>query len=220
MGDFFPRQHAALGPWFNQLAAACAAHKTVLNLSDPKVAALQGAGTTWGNDYSAFLNAQAALNAAAESMRSSRDACVSLAREITRLTQANQAATAELKREMGLPVHDTRPPRAPAPATCPVLTVDTSQRLQHTLKWRDEATPRSRAKPKGVTEAQLWSKIGGAAPVDPSECRFMGASSQSSLVLDYAGADAGKPAYYLARWKNAHNECGPWSETVIATIGA
>jgi hypothetical protein len=24
----------------------------------------------------------------------------------------------------------------------------------------------------------------------------------------------------MGRWKNAHAECGPWSETVMATIGA
>jgi hypothetical protein len=220
MGDFFPRKYAAYGGWFNQLVAACAAHKTVLGLSDAQITAFQAAGTAWGNDYLAFCNAQAALGATAATMRSSFDACVALAREINRLMQANPAASAALKAEMGLPIHDTRPTRAPVAATRPLLTVDTSQRLQHKLKWRDETTPQSHAKPKGMVEAQIWSKIGGAAPVGASECHLAGTSSKSSLVLDYAGADAGKPAYYMARWKNAHNEFGPWSETVVATISA
>ena len=42
----------------------------------------------------------------------------------------------------------------------------------------------------------------------------------TSLLVPLRGADAGKPAHYMGRWKNAHAECGPWSETVMATIGA
>ena len=220
MGDFFPRKYTEFGGWFNRLASACATHKSAAGLSDGQVSALQTAGTAWANAYAAFRQAKTALAGAKVTMRNSYKTCIAQARQINRQMQANPAVAAGLKSDMGLPLHDTRPTRAAAAATCPLLTVDTSQRLQHTLKWRDESTPKSRAKPKGVTEVEIWRKIGGAAPGGPSECVLAATHSRSSLALDYPGTDAGKTAYYMARWRNAHQEHGPWSETVAATIGA
>jgi hypothetical protein len=48
----------------------------------------------------------------------------------------------------------------------------------------------------------------------------VGTSTKNSLVVVHKDTDAGKPAHYMGRWKNSHAECGPWSETVIASIGA
>jgi hypothetical protein len=56
--------------------------------------------------------------------------------------------------------------------------------------------------------------------VDASECQFVDATSKPSLVITYAGADAGKPVHYLVRWKGNAGDFGPWSETVVATVGA
>jgi hypothetical protein len=58
------------------------------------------------------------------------------------------------------------------------------------------------------------------APVGPSDCQLIGTSSKNSLLITHKDADAGKPAHYIARWKNTRGETGPWSETVVATIGA
>jgi hypothetical protein len=141
-------------------------------------------------------------------------------RAINAKVQATPLAPADIMITMGLPVHDTTRTRAAAPTTRPMLTVDTSERLQHKPTYRDEATPTSKAKPAGVREVEIWCKIGAPAPVDASECVLVGTSSKNSLLVPLRGADAGKPAHYMGRWKNAHGECGPWSETIIATIGA
>ena len=220
MADFFPRQYAKFGGWYNQLTDGCAAHKAAVPLTDQEVGDMQAAGEDWGTGYAAYLAAQTALDAAQATMLGSLNVCIAWARKVNGKVQANEALSADFKTELGLPVYDVTPTRAAAPETAPVALVDTSERLRHKLKWRDESTPLSRAKPKGVTEAEIWSKVGGTAPADASECEFAAGSSKSSLVLNYAGADAGKPVYYLLRWKTAHNEFGPWSETVIATIGA
>ena len=57
-------------------------------------------------------------------------------------------------------------------------------------------------------------------PADAGECRFVDTSSKTKLVVNYAGADAGKAVFYLARWKSSAGDFGPWSETVVATVGA
>lgn len=58
-------------------------------------------------------------------------------------------------------------------ATRPVISVDTSERVQHTIGFADEATPGDTTKPAGVRSPQTWVKIGDRAAIDPNELRFL-----------------------------------------------
>jgi hypothetical protein len=107
----------------------------------------------------------------------------------------------------------------PVPTSRPVGSVDTSQRLQHTISFVDSDTPTSRAKPDGVRGCQIWIKIG--SPVsDSSELTFVATDTKSPYVMHFEGADATKNAYYWLRWENTRGEVGPWSDVVMATIPA
>jgi len=104
------------------------------------------------------------------------------------------------------------------PTTRPVGQVDTSQRLQHTISWRDESSPNSKAKPAGVRGAEIYLFIGPTPPADPSLAHFVALDTASPYLLVHEAADAGKFAHYLLRWVNTRSEPGPWSETISATI--
>jgi beta-lactamase class A len=108
----------------------------------------------------------------------------------------------------------------PVPVTRPVGNVDTSMRLQHTIHFKDEATPQSKARPARVRGCQIWHKVGGDAPKDPKELQYLATDTASPYVAHFDGADAGKPVYYWLRWENTIAETGPWSETIMATITA
>jgi len=111
-----------------------------------------------------------------------------------------------------------REPHAPAPTTRPVVTVDTSQRLQHTLHFFDETTPNSRAKPDGVKGAEIRRAVADAPVNDPEQMDFLALDSATPYVAQYTAAEAGKTASYIIRWVNRRDEPGPWSQTVSATI--
>ena len=100
----------------------------------------------------------------------------------------------------------------------PVATVDTSQRLRHIISFVDELTQTSRAKPAGMVGCEIWVKIGGSAPADPSELTYLATDTRSPYVAEFDGADAGKTAYYMLRWVNTRGERGPWSQTISGTI--
>lgn len=214
-----PNADADLGPWATQLAAGCTTHATALGLTTGETAALTDAAEDWNTAYPAHLTAQSAADSAKAAKDAARVAFATLARAVNAKIQANPAVNADLKTEIGVPVHDDTPTRVPVPTTRPLLGVDTSERLQHKLTYRDEATPTQRAKPPGVREIEIWAKIGAPAPAGPSECAFIGTSSKQSLLITHKDADAGKPVHYIGRWKNTRAETGPWSETVVATIG-
>jgi hypothetical protein len=136
------------------------------------------------------------------------------------MLQNNPAVSDETRVEMGLPILDKTPTRPPVPTTRPILQVDTSQRLQHILSWRDETTVTGKAKPKGVRGAQIWNFVGPTPPADPAEFQFVALDTKTPYLLEYEASDAGKLASYVMRWENTRGEFGPWSETVSATIPA
>jgi hypothetical protein len=109
------------------------------------------------------------------------------------------------------------------PTTRPLVRVDTSQRLLHTLRFSDESTPTRRRKPRGVLGAEVWVAL--AAPSDPPPAlgaayRFLAVNSRGTLQTDFSTAEAGQTAYYALRWLSTRGETGPWSEVAAATVAA
>ena len=119
---------------------------------------------------------------------------------------------------MKIPVHATTRTRVGVPTIAPIATIDTSRRLSHILDFRDQDHPRSKAKPAGVAGCEIWVKIGGPPPADPSELRYLATDTNAPYLAEYPGADAGKPAHYWLRWVNTRGEKGPWSDNVSGTI--
>ena len=138
---------------------------------------------------------------------------------MARLQASSEVDDAE-RQALGITVRDTIPTPVGPPETRPVASVDTSERLQHTISFADEATPTRRAKPAGVRGAQIWVKIGDPAPLDPSELTFLATDTRTPYLATFDGADAKKVAHYMLRWESTRGETGPWSETASATIGA
>lgn len=221
MPDFIPFNDAAFRALGHKMVTGGTGHETAVGITTGQLTALNDALEDCDNATIAVTTAETAYNNAIVVRNAARAVAEPQMRAINRTVQAKLGATGDdLKTTMGLPLHDTTPSRAPAPTTKPVLLVDTSERLQHKITYRDEANPKSRAKPAGVSDIEIWCKIGAPAPADFSECALVTTSPKNGVVVTCKGADAGKPAHYMARWKSTRGEFGPWSETVVASIGA
>jgi hypothetical protein len=107
---------------------------------------------------------------------------------------------------------------AGVPDTRPVVEIDVSTPRRHILNFRDEGATR-KAKPAGVMGAEVWRSLADTPPTDPSQCQFLSLDTETPYVADYAGAQAGKRAFYYLRWVNKQGQPGPWSDLFSATIG-
>lgn len=134
--------------------------------------------------------------------------------------KANPDVTNAQLEAAGLDAPDEEPTPIGPPTTRPIGSVETAQRLEHRIKFVDETSPTTglTGKPEGVHSCFIYRKIGGAPPVDLSECQFVAQDTASPYLATYTGADAGKTVYYILRWANAKGEMGPISETVAATV--
>ncbi|HUT94828.1 MAG TPA: hypothetical protein VMY37_35550 [Thermoguttaceae bacterium] len=220
MADYIPGADGAFHSWQDNFATYVAANFAALGLDALEIVDLNGARAAWSTAYPAHTAAQAAAESARETKDTARQAYEAEIRPLVRRLQASPDVDNTERAAMGITVPDGTPTAAVPPATRPVVTVDTAERLRHVIAFQDEATPTRKAKPQGVMGAEIWVKIGDPAPVDPSELDFLAVDSRTPYTTDFDGADGGKTAHYMLRWVNTRGEKGPWSETASATIGA
>ncbi len=219
--DYIPGADGAFDAWQSNFVTYATANAAALGLDPlvdiPPVATAQ---TAWSTDYGANTAAQAAAQAARQAKSAASSAFEGVVRPLVGRLQASADVDDTERAALGITVPDTKPTPVGPPTTRPVVTVDTSQRLQHTIAFADETTLTSRAKPAGVRGAQIWVKIGDPPPTDPNELTFLATDTRTPYVTDFDGADANKVAHYMLRWESTRGDVGPWSETASATIGA
>lgn len=169
--------------------------------------------------FDTSLAAHVAAQADAQSIRQTKDAdretLENALRSLTRIVKAAPATDAGAIEALGL---GGETGERSTTATRPLGTVDTSQRLQHTINFADEAAPESRRRPRGTIGCEIFVKIGGAPPADDADCQFLTLDTRTPYVAAYDGAQAGQMAHYLLRWRLRDGATSAWSETVSATI--
>jgi hypothetical protein len=218
MPDFIPHADDEFSVFINNFVNYVAAHAVNLGVPPATATALSNGLLLWTDSLAAHETAQIAATSARTTKDSARDALTIITRTTARSIQANPTVSDEIRALMGLPIRDDTRTRPPVPTTKPIGQVDTSQRLQHTLHWRDETMPNSKAKPTGVRGAEIWVFVGPTPPTDPAQAHFVALDTASPYMLVHDPSDAGKFAHYLLRWVNTRSEPGPWSETISATI--
>ena len=221
MADYIPSPDGDFDTWQNNFYTYANAHLVDLGLVAADLTPLTTARTAWTNGLAANAAAQTAAHAARQTKSDARDAYETAIRSLVRRLQASPSVDNAERQALGITVKDdvVSVMAAAAAATRPVGVVDTSERLRHTIKFFDESTPQSRAKPDGVMGCEIWVKVGDPAPVDSGELQFLALDTATPYVAEYAGAQGGKKAHYMLRWVTKQGDKGPWSETVSATIG-
>jgi hypothetical protein len=219
-GDYIPGQDADFSGWLNNFLSYANANLAELGIIKTDLTPLEAATTDWDAAYSANIAAQAAAKGTRETKDAARTAAERLARTLVQRLQSSATVKDSHRQSLGLNVRSTNRTAVGEPTSRPVATIDTSQRLQHTISFVDELTPGNRAKPAGVSGCEVWVKVGGTAPTDPSELTYLATDTKTPYTAVFDGAEAGKIAYYMLRWVNTRGERGPWSQTVAATITA
>ena len=218
--DFIPGADAAFDTWQANFMSVVGANPTAYGLVASDLVPASALQLTWAAAYPAHITAQAAAQAARQTKDAARTGYEPLIRGLAKRIQAQPPAivTDAERAAAGLTVPDSNPTPVGPPTTAPTATIDTAQRLQHTVHFRDSTTPNSKAKPAGVRGCEIWMKIGTPPPADPSELSFVTLDSRTPNVVHFDGADAGKVVTYWLRWVSTRDEKGPWSAAVAATV--
>ena len=223
MADYIPGSDTDFQVWVANFDTYANAHLAELAIGLPDIAPIATGRTDFDTKMTGNVTAQQAAQSARQAKDSSRETLESAVRQLVKRLQASSSVDDAERAALGITIRDTIPTAAGGIDTRPIGTVDTSQRLRHEIRFSDEATPTSRAKPAGVMGCEIWVKVaatGEAPPADPDELNFVAMDTATPYIVEYDGADGGKTAHYMLRWVKSGGEKGPWSETISATITA
>jgi hypothetical protein len=219
MADYIPGPDASFNAWQTNFLTYAHANLAVLGLVAADLVPADSAQDTWSDAFPAHITAANNAKAAKQAKDEARAAFVAAIRPLVRRLQASSVVTDAEKAALGITVAATPAPIG-APTTAPIVSVECGNRLQHTLRFVDSATPTKKAKPAGVMGVEIWNKVGTAPPASETELRFVAVDTNAPYVLNYAAEDGSKTAYYWLRWVSPTGERGPWSEQCSATIAA
>lgn len=219
MADYIPQNDADMNVWQGNLVEIIEPNLTVWGILENDFAAVKSKQTIWDATYAKASNKQnrtaadvlAKDEAATEYKKVIRSFVAQWLANNTKVTDADRT-------RMGLTVKTGTRTATPVPSTCPIGSIDFSVRLQHTIHFMDEASPRSKAKPAGVHGCEIYMKVDGEAPKDASELTYVATDTATPYVVKFDGAKAGKMVYYWLRWVNTRGETGPWSITINAMV--
>jgi len=223
MADYIPGSDTEFLAWATNFATYIGAHFAELGINAADILPIAAGRTDFDAKMHENVTAQQAAQSSRRAKDASRDTLESAIRQLVRQLQASGDVDDAERAALGITIPDTvRTTAAGGISTRPIGAVDTSQRLRHEIRFVDEATPTSRAKPAGVMGCEIWVKVAAQnePPADPSELSFVAMDTASPYIAEYNGADGGKTAHYMLRWVKTGGEKGPWSETISATITA
>jgi hypothetical protein len=216
--DNIPAPDPEFHTWVVPFSDYVNTNAATLGLAPADIAPLMAAVGTWVTAYPAHMAASASAIAARTNKDQARAAIEGVTRPLIQQLQASPKVTDAQRNSMKINVRSKTRTAASVPTTAPMATVNTSQRLQHTVDFRDSVASGSRKKPAGVASCEIWSKIGAPAPTDISQMTFVTNDTSTPYLVAYSGAQAGLMVCYWLRWVNTRGEKGPWSEPVMATI--
>jgi hypothetical protein len=219
--DYIPSPDADFANWQDNFVSYANAHLAGLGIIAGDMTPVTAAQTVWKAAYAAHLAAIVTASSAKAAKDDSRSGYEGAIRPLVRRLQASAAVDDGEKAALGITVPGANPNPDGPPTGRPIVKVE-CERLRHTLKWADVNSPTSRAKPPGVLGAEIkmsLTPIGAATPTDPAAFTFLSLDTATPYINEFAGADGGKNAHYIARWVNLAQEHGPWSETVSVTVG-
>ena len=216
--DYIPSSDADFDTWSKNFVDYVMANAEEMGISSAQATSLQGQRTDWGVKYPASTTKQAQANAAVQAKNDCRSGYEELIRSFVGIIQSSPTVTDAQRQALGITVRATTRTATGAPTSRPVATIDTSQRLRHTINFSDEMTPTSRAKPDGVQGCEIWMKVGDPAPAGPNDVHYLALDTRTPYTVEFEASDASKAAHYMLRWINTRGETGPWSHTVSATI--
>jgi hypothetical protein len=145
-------------------------------------------------------------------------AVISAVRNQVRRVQGTPTVTPAQKLSLGINVK-SGPTPTPPPVTKPVLSAAKVNGRTVTMRMADQLTPTKRAKPSGVSEAEIFSFIGATPPTELHQWSYEGQASKSQFEVPFPPATpVGTQVWICARWCNRRGAPGPVSDAVSAYL--
>lgn len=218
MASYIPLKDSLCKDWLVNFAARITAAPATYGLTAAEALTICNAVNAFVAAYTIAIDPSTRTRASVADKDAMKAAALAISRPYAQLVRRNNGVSNQDKLDLGLTIVDTSPTPIPAPQTSPILSIVGATPLQHTLRYVDQNTPTKRAKPAGVIFLELMCQTSATPLTDPALIGFKQLSTANPVAVDFVQADAGKTAYYAARWVTRRGLLGPWSNIVSFTV--
>ncbi len=210
-GDYIPKSDDGFRNWLQNFSNLIQQDAARYGLQPPDAAVISGMYTDFDTVF-ALVQSPATRTPGLVLQKdaikaSSKASCRVYAQQI----KANAGVSDQDKLQLGLHINDTTKTPIPAPSSAPILNITGAFSGEHILRYADENTPTSRAKPPGVTQMELYVHVGPGATADWQEAEYVGVFTKNPIQYTFTPDKAGMTATYFARWRTAKGLEGPMS---------
>lgn len=216
---YIPNPDAKFNNWVNNFSTLITASPATYGLSSGDASTIAGAVATWNAAYALVTSPSTKTAMAVSDKNTARVTTLGIVRPYAQNISLNAGVASADKIAVGVNPRTSTPSPISPPASSPVLTVQSGQNLAVILRYRDSAaSPSVKSKPYGVSRLQLSYGTATVPPTDPSVLTSVLSPTKSPFVVQFTAADAGKQAYFAARWVTRTGLFSPWSPIVNFTV--
>jgi hypothetical protein len=203
--------------WSDNLIAVATIHKTAWKLPEDKLAELQ----TLHNEVKALhelCQTASYMKLDMQAKNEKKKLLIHLEEVFIRNNlQNNDAMTDTGRKELGIPIHDTKPTPVPAPEGIPEIEIATPYPRTVQIKFRDEHAARW-GKPEHVHGLECVWEIAETPPVKVGDLLHSEFATKNPLELVFEEDERGNKVYFAARWETGAMKKGKWSDIFSAII--
>jgi hypothetical protein len=218
---YIPAKDANLANWSANFAALITANPTLYGLTSVDAGIIQGVSDDFAAKYAIVTSPATKTPAAVSDKNTSKVVLLQTVRPYAQNVALNAGVSSSDKIALGLNPRTSTPSPVTAPASNPVLTVQSASNLSVVLRYRDSAASVSvKAKPYGAIACEVFAKASATPITDPTALPWVQTATKSPFVVALDPADIGKQLYVAARWKTRKGEFSPWSGIISVTVTA
>lgn len=216
--SYIPTKQEDLATWATNFSALLTASPTTYGLAAGDASVVASAVGAYTTALTAALDPGTRTQVTVNTKDAARANLLAIVRPFAVNISNNPGVATNDKIDIGVNPRTNSPTPVPAPSTVPLLTFIAATPGQHTLRAADQNTPDTRGKPFGVIAMQLYAFVGTTVPTGPEDATFLGVYTKQPIGVNFIPADAGKKAYYWARWQTRTGLTGPWSTVLSQTV--
>lgn len=216
---YIPPKDADLANWADNFSDLITATPGVYGLMTADAVAIAAVVTPFLSAYSDAINPSTRTPVTVQAKDDARTDMLATVRPYAINVSLNAGVLTSDKIALGVNPRTSTPTPINTPSTNPVISIVAAYPLQHVIRFRDEtSSPSVKAKPYGVTQIQIFAAVSATPITDPGELALKQIGTKSPALIPWDADDAGKLAYYAARWQTRTGLVGPWSTISAFTV--
>lgn len=215
LAPYIPPRNANLISWAANFATLIAASPSTYGLMAGDATTISATNTALAAAYALITSPSTKTAATVSAFNTEKVNALAVLRPYAQTISLNAGVASTAKTAVGVNPRTSVPSPISAPTTNPVLTAQSTSTAGTIIRYRDAtASPSVKSKPYGVVQVHIYGMASATTVTDPTTLPILVAATKSPLTIALGSANAGKTAYFAARWITKKGLLGPWSPII------